>query len=417
MHKAHRIRLNPAPEQEAGFLRAAGIARFAWNWALTEYKRRRDAGEPVDWNAIKKEFRARIDAEFPFVRAVTKCAAEEGIGDLRRAISTYHQSKPKSPGVRFPGFRKRSQRIGGFGIANDKFRVEGHEARLPKIGAVNMAEPLRFEGRVVSGRVTERGGRWYLTVVVDVAAGEQTPLRGAVGVDFGLHRFATLSNGEEVETQDRLRRSAGKLKRLQRGLVRKRPGSRNRRKWQRKITRFHERVRSQRQDFLHKFTSGVAARFGVVCVEDLNLKGLCRTRLAKSFHDAGIGEAVVQLGYKQAWSGGVLQKVGRFFPSSKRCHACLAVNTDLELSDREWRCPVCGALHDRDLNAAINVEMEGLALLAGNGSLGVTPAEPTAPTTGSGLWQAVAVKQVLGGAHFRAPERQQNDHAVHSLPR
>jgi putative transposase len=268
-----------------------------------------------------------------------------------------------------------------------------------------MAEPLRFEDRIVSGRVTERGGRWYLTVAVDVAAEEQTPPQGAVGVDFGLHRFATLSSGEVVETQARLRRSAWKLKRLQCGLTRKRKGSRNRKKWQRKVTRFHERVRNQRQDFLHKFTTGLSEKFGVVCVEDLNLKGLCRTRLAKSFHDAGIGEAVAQLEYKQAWSGGVLRKVGRFFPSSKRCHVCFSVNAELKLSDREWRCSVCGTLHDRDLNAAINLEIEGLALLAGNGYLGVTPVEPTAPTTGFGLQQAAAVKQVLDGAHSYAPER------------
>jgi putative transposase len=405
MQKTHKIRLNPTPEQKEDFMRAAGIARFAWNWALTEYKRRKEAGKAVDWNAIKKEFRARIDAEFPFVREATKCAAEEGIADLRRAISTYNKSKPKNPGVRFPQLRKRSKRIGGFGIANDKFRVEGHEARLPKIGAVNMAEPLRFEGRIVRGRVTEQGGRWYLTVGVDVAAGEQSPPQRAVGIDFGLHRFATLSNGEVVETQARLRRSAEKLKRLQRGLARKRRGSRNRKKWKRKVTRFHERVRHQRQDFLHKFTSAVTGRFGVVCVEDLNLKGLCRTRLAKPFHDAGIGKATAQLEYKQAWSGGVLQKVGRFFPSSKRCHVCFSVNAELELSDREWRCTVCGTLHDRDRNAAINIETEGLALLAGDGYLGVTPVEPTASTMGFDPRQAVAVKQVLDGAHSCAPER------------
>jgi putative transposase len=139
MHKAHTIRLNPTPEQEALFMRAAGIARFAWNWALIEYQRLKDAGQTVDWNALKKEFRARIEVEFPFVREVTKCAPEEAIADLRRAIGTYYQSKPKNSKLRFPKPRKRSRRIGGFGIANDKFTVAGHEVRLPKIGVVNMA--------------------------------------------------------------------------------------------------------------------------------------------------------------------------------------------------------------------------------------------------------------------------------------
>jgi putative transposase len=212
MHKAHRIRLNPTPEQEQAFLRAAGIARFTWNWALAEYHRCKEAGDPVDWNSLKKAFRARIDAEFPFVRQVSKCAPEEAIADLRRAISTYFQVREKNPRLCFPGKRRRSRRIGGFGIANDKFRLEGHAARLPKIGVVNMAEPLRFVGRIVRGRVTERGGRWYLTVVVDGAASEQTAPPAAVGIDFGLSRFATLSTGEGVETQAPLRRAEGKLR-------------------------------------------------------------------------------------------------------------------------------------------------------------------------------------------------------------
>jgi putative transposase len=172
------------------------------------------------------------------------------------------------------------------------------------------------------------------------------------------------------------------------------------------VTRFHERVRNQRQDFLHQFTTAVVARFGTVCVEELCLSGLCRTQLAKSFYDAGIGEAVRQLEYKQRWRGGVLVRVDRFFPSSKRCHACGAVYADLTLGERTWRCAACGAAHDRDENAAINLYQEGLALLAGNGYLGVTPVEPTSATAGFGLRQGVAEKQELEGvAHRCIPER------------
>lgn len=406
MQKAHRIRLNPTPEQEQAFLRAAGIARFAWNWALGEYHRRKESGESVDWNAVKKAFRAAIDAEFPFVREVTKCAPEEAIGDLRRAINTYYKAKEKNKRLRFPKRRKRSKRIGGFGLANDKFRVEGHSAFLPRIGAVNMAEPLRFAGRVVSGRVKECGGRWYLTVVVEVTAGQPKPLpHEIVGIDFGLSRFATCSDGEVVETQAHLRKSEHKLKRLQRGLSRKQKGSQNRMKWKRRVTRYHERVRCQRSDFLHKFTGGVLTHHGTVCVEDLNLAGLCKTRMAKSFHDAGIGEAVRQLEYKQAWRGGVLVKVDRWFPSSKRCHACLTVNEDLTLADRAWTCGGCGERHDRDMNAALNIQMEGERLLAGSGYVGVTPVELVASALPSGNGKSRAAKQELDDAHFCVSER------------
>jgi putative transposase len=410
MQKAHKIRLNPAPDQVQAFMRAAGVARFAWNWALTEYKRLKEAQEPVDWNEIKKKFRALIDAEFPFVREVTKCAAEEAIADLRRSINTYYKAKKSHPKRkrRFPKLRKRSKKIGGFGLANDKFSLDNHEARLPKIGAVNMAESLRFTGKIVSGRVTERAGHWYLTVVVEVATAPTEVPAASVGIDFGLSRFATLSTGEVSETQARFRKSQVKLKRLQRGLSRKKKGSQNRRKWKRRVARHHERVANQRSDSLHKFTSGLVKAFGTICVEDLCLAGLCRTRLAKSFHDAGIGEAIRQLEYKQEWRGGELVKVGRFFPSSKRCHVCGTVNADLTLADRRWVCASCGTLHDRDFNAAMNLHLEGVALSRlGNGYVETlsSPVELAANTcAGNGAGKLRAVKQEwMGAAHVCTP--------------
>jgi putative transposase len=316
--KAHRIRLNPTPEQEQYFLRAAGVARFSYNWGLAEYKRLKSEGQKADWNQIKKDFRSRIDGEFAFVREVTKCAAEEAIADLRRSISTYYKTKKASSRPQFPDFRKRSKRIGGFGLANDKFSVDGHTVRIPKCGEVNMAEPLRFTGKILSGRVREQSGRWHLTVTVEREYEVSEVSAATVGIDFGLSQFATLSTGEVVETQGYFRQAERRLRGLQRGLARKQKGSNNRAKWKRKVACAHERVRCQRQDFLHKFTSSVVSRFGVICTEDLSLSGLCQTRLAKSFAGAGIGETVRQLTYKTEWAGSVLQRVDRFYPSSKR---------------------------------------------------------------------------------------------------
>jgi len=378
MIKAHKIRLNPTSPQEAYFYRASGVARFAWNWALEEYKRRKVAGQEIAWNDIKKDFRARIETEFPFVHEVTKCAAEVTISDLRQAINTYYKTKEANPKskVKFPGPRKRCKKIGGFGLNNDKFSVSGHTVYVPKLGAVNMAEALRFDGRILNGRIKERAGRWYLTITVEVELTAQpvTSLQRSVGIDFGLSTFATLSNGEKSETQAHYRQAEGKLKRLQRGLARKKKGSNNRKKWKLKIARAHERASNLRNDFLHKFTGLVAKSFSIVCVEDLCLKGWIGLA-GKSTYDAGVGQAINQLEYKTRESGGILQKVGRFFPSSKRCHACGYVKDDLQLSDRRWKCPSCGVEHDRDENGAINIEMEGVSLLAGSGYIGVTPVE------------------------------------------
>ena len=383
MIKAHKIRLNPTSEQEPYFYRASGVARFAWNWALGEYKRRKATGQRVNWNEIKIEFRARIKTEFPFVHDVTKCASEAAIADLRRAINTYYETKGSNPKseTRFPGRRKRSKKVGGFGLNNDKFSVSGHKIYVPKLGYVNMAETLRFSGHIRNGRIKEQARRWYLIITVEegtqnpasLPQGTASPLR-SVGIDFGLSTFATLSNGEKSETQAHYRQAEGKLKRLQRGLARKKKGSNNWKKWKLKITRAHERVSNLRSDFLHKFTSEVTRRFSIVCVEDLCLKGWAQLA-GKSAHDAGVGRAINQLEYKAQEVGGKLQKVGRFYASSKRCHECGYIREDLELREREWKCPNCGTEHDRDKNGAINIEMEGVSLLAGSGYIGETPVE------------------------------------------
>lgn len=373
MKRAHRIRLNPTPEQREYFMRASGVARFAWNWALTEYNLTKSRGKKANWNAIMKAFRSQIDDEFPWVREVTKCAPEQAIADLRQSINTYYKVKKANPkrNIRFPGYRKRSKKIGGFGLNNDQFSVADHMVHVPRLGEVNMAEALRLDGKILSGRVKERAGRWYVTVLVEIESQPATSPCGSVGVDFGLSRLATLSNGEVSENQTYFCRSERKLKMLQRGLARKTKGSTSRAKWTLRVGRLQEQISNQRSDYLHKFTTSIARRFGVVCVEDLNLKGLTQTRLAKSFNDAGIGEAVRQLGYKASW----LQKVDRFFASSKLCSNCGAKNDLLKLSDREWDCLKCGTRHDRDLNASLNIELEGIRLLAGSGYVGATPVE------------------------------------------
>jgi putative transposase len=377
MLRSHTIRLNPTDAQTQYFLRAAGIARLTWNWALAEYKALKATGETVDWNALKKRFNRIKFTDYPFVRDVTKCAPEQAFADLRQSILTYYKAKPANPTIRFPGWRKRAKKIGGFGLANDQFSLDGHIAHIPKLGEVNMAEPLRFHGKIMSGRIKEQAGHWYLTVIVELNAPIETDATGHVGLDFGLSHFCTLSTGEVCETQAYFRQSERKLKLLQRGLARKKKGSRNRQKWKARVARLHERIANQRKDFLHKFTSDIAKRFAVVSVETLSLKGLTRTRLAKSFHDAGIGEAIRQLDYKAQ----LVQKVDRFFPSSKRCQFCHRINDWLTLADRAWDC-VCGAHHDRDFNAAVNIDIEGLRLLAGNGYLSVTPVEFATSTAG-----------------------------------
>ncbi len=386
MTRAHKIKINPTPEQLAHFMRAAGIARFAWNWALDAYQAAKVNREIIDWNELKRKFRALTDTEFPFVREVTKCAAEQALADLRQAINTYYKVKKANPKskLKFPGKRQRSRKIGGFGLTNDKFRLDGHLVRVPRLGWVNLAEALRFAGKILSGRLKEQAGHWYLIVTVQVGAlaatsGEGAKASGSIGIDFGLARFATYSTGEVSETQAYFRKSEKKLKRLQRGLARKKRGSHNRAEWKQKVRRQHFRIANLRHDFQHKLSDKLTKSYKLLCVENLNLAGMSRSlKLGKSVHDAGLGEMVRQLEYKAEARGGAVQKVGRYFPSSKRCHVCDWVKADLQLSDRAWECGGCGAKHDRDVNAAVNIKIEGERLHAGSGYVGVTTVDELA---------------------------------------
>ena len=216
-------------------------------------------------------------------------------------------------------------------------------------------------------------------MAVEVDAQRVASLSGSVGIDFGRLRWATRSNGEGCETPAGFRRSERPLAAWPRGLTGKKKGSPQRTPWKRRVARLHERLGNQRPDFIPKFTSTGATLLAVIGVEDLDRKARAKTRLSPSLADAGVGEAVRRLEYKSGRRGSLVQKVGRGCASSKRCSECGWKNGDRMLADRMWTCANGGGVHDRDLNAARNLEREGWRLLAGNGYLGVTPVDRSAP--------------------------------------
>ncbi len=185
-----------------------------------------------------------------------------------------------------------------------------------------------------------------------------------VGVDLVLKDLFVLSDGERVAAPRFARKGSRKLKKAHKGLSRKKPGSRRREEAKHRLARVHRKVSDQRSDFLHKLTSGLTRNYDLICVEDLSVKGLAKTKLSRSILDASFGEFVRQVEYKAAWNLRHSVKVGRYFASTKLCSECGALNPKLKLSDRRWLCACCGTEHDRDLNASRNILAEGLRLLA-----------------------------------------------------
>jgi putative transposase len=232
-----------------------------------------------------------------------------------------------------------------------------------------MAENLRFKGKVTGARITKTADWWFVSLSVELsdALAERKP--GAIGIDVGLNRLATLSSGEKYENQAFLKTALGKLRQANKRLHRRKLGSKNREKARRQIARLHYRITCMRDDVLQKLTSRLADGYGIVGIEDLNIKGLFKNRrLSRSFSDAALGKLLTLLTSKVEQRGGQVIKVGRFFPSSKTCHSCGWKWEEMELSDRVFlcqnkNCACYQVAQDRDHNAALCILGEALRLI------------------------------------------------------
>ncbi len=229
--------------------------------------------------------------------------------------------------------------------------------------------PYRFKGKITGARVTRTADWWFMSITVEVLDETQSARAAAVGIDVGLNRLATLSTGEGYENQAFLKTALKKLRQANKRLHRRKPGSKNREKARRQVARLHYRIACLRDDGLHKLTTRIASCYGIIGIEDLNLKGLLKNRrLSRSFSDAALGKLLNLLTRKVEQRGGQVIKVGRFFPSSKTCHSCGWKWEDLELSDRIFICqnPTCAYYQfgqDRDHNAALCILSEALRLI------------------------------------------------------
>jgi putative transposase len=359
MFLAHRIQLDPNNVQATYLARAAGTARFAYNWALAEWQRQYQASlaDPALPKPNEMALRRRLNAikrnEFPWMLEVTKNAPQMAIMQLGRAFENFFARR-----ARFPTFRRKG-RNERFSLSNDKFRIEDKRIRIPKLGWVRMRESLRFAGRIVSACISRLAGHWFASITVDMPDGLPLPPaenQGAVGADLGVKQLATLSTGETFAGPKALRTLLVRLRRLSRDLSRKVKGSRNRGKARMKLARLYARIANLRRDSLHQLTTSITRRFHTIGIEDLNVKGMLGNRcLSRAIADMGFGELRRQLIYKAAWRGGQVVVADRWYPSSKTCSHCGYRLDVLGLDQREWICPGCATQHDRDVNAAINL--------------------------------------------------------------
>lgn len=357
---AHKIALDLNNVQATYMARAAGTARFAYNWALAEWKRQYEAYKLDNTQpkpsqaALRRQLNAIKREQFPWMLEVTKNAPQMAIIQLGEAFKNFFAGRTQYPQFRKKGVHDR------FTLTNDQFGIDGCRIRIPHLGWVRMRESPRFAGKIMSATLSRVADRWFVSITVDTQDDSYLPKaknQGAVGVDLGVAALATLSTGETIDGPKPHKALLGRLQRLSRSLSRKQKGSSNRHKAKAKLARLHARIANIRKDALHQLTTNLTSRFHTIGIEDLNIKGMVRNRhLARSIADMGFFEFRRQLEYKSAMRGGQVVVAERFYPSSKTCSCCGYKLEALPLSVRNWTCPECGMQHDRDVNAAINLK-------------------------------------------------------------
>ena len=357
---AHRIALDLNNVQATYMARASGTARFTYNWALAEWKRQYEAwkldnSQPKPSQAaLRRQLNSIKREQFPWMLEVTKCAPQMAIIHLGDAFKNFFAGRSKYPQFRKKGVDDR------FTLTNDQFSIDGSRIRIPNLGWVRMCEALRFVGKIMSATISRVADRWFVSITVDTKDHSHLPKaenQGVVGVDLGVSALATLSTGEVIAGPKPYKALLDRLRRLSRSLSRKQKGSSKRKKVKAKLAKLHARIAAIRSDALQKLTSDLTRRFHTIGIEDLNVRGMLKNRhLARSIADMGFFELRRQLEYKTAMRGGQVVVADRFYPSSKTCSECGHKLEELPLAVREWTCPVCGSIHDRDVNAAINLK-------------------------------------------------------------
>ncbi|MFG1751362.1 RNA-guided endonuclease InsQ/TnpB family protein [Streptosporangium sandarakinum] len=364
-----RYRLYPDAVQREALARAFGCARVVFNDGLRARQAAREAGLPyVSDGELSKRVvtEAKQTPERSWLGEVSAVVLQQALADLNAAYRAFFASitgRRTGPKVAAPRFRSKKDRRQAIRFTrNARFSVTaGGRLRLPKIGEV----PVRWSRTLPSEPssvtvIQDAAGRYFASFVVETGDEPLPESAAEVGIDLGLTHFAVTSDGRKIDNPRFLRRAAKKLRKAQKALSRKVNGSANRNKAVAKVAKAHARVADARRDFAHKLSASIIRDNQAVYVENLSVKGLARTRLARSVHDAGWSAFTAMLEYKAARYRRTFARIDRWFPSSKLCSACGAIAETMPLSVRSWTCP-CGVAHDRDVNAAINILAAGRA--------------------------------------------------------
>lgn len=375
IHRAHKFRFYPTPEQEENLIRTWGCVRVVYNKALeyrtTAWYERQERVSYADTSRMLTRW--KNTEELSFLREVSSVPLQQSLRHLQTAFVNFWGKRAKYP--RFKSLKKSNLGL--------KYIKSGLSLRDGKVKLAKHSEPLNIVwsrpvdlGAVSSATVTrDKAGRWFISLLAAETVTPK-PIKGrTVGIDLGVKDALVTSAGSRHNPSDmfNVKKKQALVTKRQKELSRKEKGSKNRAKARTKLARAHAKLADAKRDWLHKVTTRLVEDFDVICIEGLNVRGMTASakgagRSAKAGLNRGImahnfGEFRELLEYKADWYGKEVAVIDRFYPSSKRCSECGRINQELKLGHRFWTCP-CGVHHDRDINAAKNIKAAGLAVLA-----------------------------------------------------
>ena len=372
--KAYKFRIYPTEEQEIFFAKTFGCVRKVYNLMLNDRKK---AYEEVKNDPSKKmtfPTPAKYKKEFPFLKEVDSLALANAQLHLDKAYKNFFRDKS----VGFPRFKSKKNPVQSYTTNNQNGTVALIDSKFIKVPKLKSLIRIKLhrqpKGMIKSATISRHAsGKYYISLLCKEEINELPKTNSAIGIDLGITDFAILSDGQKIDNNKFTSKMEKKLKREQRKLSRrallaKKKGiplseAKNYQKQKRKVARLHEKVMNQRTDFLNKLSTEIIKNHDIICIEDLNVKGMLRNhKLARSISDVSWSSFVAKLQYKADWYGREIIKVDTWFPSSQICSECGHKDGKKSLDIREWTCPICHTHHDRDINASINILTEGLRI-------------------------------------------------------
>jgi putative transposase len=361
--RAYKYRVYPTDEQKHVLARTFGCARFVYNWALRQktnafYQEQ----QRLSYKDLSEALtRLKQQDDYSWLSEVSSVPLQQALRHLDKAFLNFFEGRTK-----YPTFKKKRHQQSATYTSN-AFKWDGTHFILAKMTDpldIQWSRPLPEGTKPSSVTVTKDcADRYFVSMLVEEDIKQLEPVEQSIGADLGLKDFVALSDSEIVGNPKFFHKDEKKLAKAQRRHARKQKGSKNRAKARTKVARIHARIADRRRDFLHQLSTRLIRENQMICVETLGVKNMVKNHsLAKAISDVGWSEFVSQLEYKAAWYGRNLVKIDKWYPSSKRCFDCGHLLDSLSLDIREWTCPECGVVHDRDINAAKNLHVAGLAI-------------------------------------------------------